>query len=285
MKLHRETGFVTDHVTLSVTNNIAEVQFNRPDKLNALNAAMFDALLAVGAQLQQMQKIRAVILSGIGKVFCAGLDIELLRQMLSVGESDPNEAQWLAKKLLPRTHGSANIFQHVVLMWRQLPMPVIAAVHGVAFGAGFQLMLGADIRYVDPTAQLSVMETQWGLVPDMAGTLLMRQLARDDIVRELTFSGRVFLGAEAMQMGFATALHEQPYEAAHRLALQIAARSPDAMRAAKRLLNAAGEVDAATLLAAESREQQLLMGSPNQVEAVRANLEKRAPLFRDPPLR
>lgn len=276
---------MTDHVTLSVTNNIAEVQFNRPDKLNALNAAMFDALLAVGAQLQQMQKIRAVILSGIGKVFCAGLDIELLRQMLSVGESDPNEAQWLAKKLLPRTHGSANIFQHVVLMWRQLPMPVIAAVHGVAFGAGFQLMLGADIRYVDPTAQLSVMETQWGLVPDMAGTLLMRQLARDDIVRELTFSGRVFLGAEAMQMGFATALHEQPYEAAHRLALQIAARSPDAMRAAKRLLNAAGEVDAATLLAAESREQQLLMGSPNQVEAVRANLEKRAPLFRDPPLR
>lgn len=271
---------MTEHVTLSITDKIADVRLNRPDKLNALNAALFEELAAVGEQLQQRHDVRAVVLAGNGDAFCAGIDLELLRCLQTASAGDQ---AGLDKKLLPRTHGEANLFQHVVLMWRQLPMPVIAAVHGVAFGAGLQLMLGADIRYVCAATRLSVMEIQWGLVPDMAGTLLMRQLARDDIVRELTFSGRVFSGAEALSMGFATALHDKPHEAAQRFALQIAARSPDAVRAAKRLLNAANEVEAATLLAAESREQQQLLGGANHAEAVRANLEKRAPVFRDPP--
>jgi len=155
---------------------------------------------------------------------------------------------------------------------------VIAAVHGAAFGGGLQLALGADIRIVAPDAKMSVMEIKWGLVPDMAGIVLMRELARPDVVRELTFTGRQFSGEEALQIGFATQVSPDPYEEALALARTIARQSPDAIRAAKRLLNLPTH-DPAAVLMAESVEQQRLIGSPNQVEAVRANLENRLPVF------
>ena len=163
-----------------------------------------------------------------------------------------------------------------------LPVPVIAAVHGVAFGGGFQLMLGADIRILAPDTTLSIMETKWGLVPDMAGMALMRLFARDDVVRELTYSARSFSGTEAVGFGFATRTAADPLAEALALAREIAARSPDAIRSAKRLFNLNGNLDLAEILRAESREQGPLIGSPNQIEAVRANLERRAPLFIDP---
>ncbi|MBL0900489.1 MAG: enoyl-CoA hydratase/isomerase family protein [Reyranella sp.] len=166
------------------------------------------------------------------------------------------------------------------MVWRELPVPVIAAVHGVAFGGGFQIALGADIRYATADARFSVMEIKWGLVPDLAGTQLMRHLAREDVVRELTYTGRIFDGAEAQQMGFVTRVVDDPRAAALETAREIASKSPDAIRADKRLLNAAVATDAASGLMMESVEQQKLIGSPNQLEAIMSNLQKRAANYR-----
>ena len=184
-------------------------------------------------------------------------------------------------RLEARTHGISNRPQYAAWIWREVPVPVIAAVHGVAFGGGFQVMLGADFRYVAPGTRMCVMEMKWGLVPDMAGTQLMRHLAREDVVRELTYTGRIFSAEEAVDLGFATRLCDDPHGAALETAREIASKNPDAVRAAKRILNQAPYADAAAGLLSESREQDLLIGSANQIEAVKANLEKRAPKFED----
>ncbi|MBR0757198.1 crotonase/enoyl-CoA hydratase family protein [Bradyrhizobium jicamae] len=260
-----------DRIRLTVANGIADVQLNRPDKLNALDPAMFVAISEAGARLRDDRSIRVVILSGEGDAFCAGLDMERL------------VATTEGQSILPfadlgrRTHGIANWAQHLVWLWRELPVPVIAAVHGIAFGGGFQLMLGADLRYLAPGTRCAIIEAKWGLVPDMAGTQLMRHLAREDIVRELTYTARIFPAEEALAYGFATRIVDNPHDAARQTARAIADRSPDAIRAAKRLLNLAAECDAATGLAAETDAQKALLGTPNHIEAVRANLERRAP--------
>jgi enoyl-CoA hydratase/carnithine racemase len=260
-------------IRLTIEDGVADVRLNRADKMNALDPAMFEAIADAGARLADDSGVRAVVLSGEGRAFCAGLDVE---RLMAAARGEP---------LLPfadlskRTHGIANFVQHIVWLWRKLPVPVIAAVHGAAFGGGFQLALGADLRYVAPGTRLAVLETKWGLVPDMAGTQLMRHLAREDVVRELTYTGRVFSAEDALAYGFATRLATDPLAAAMVTAREIATRSPDAIRAAKRLLNLAVACDAGTLLAAETAEQRALLGRPNQVEAVKANLENRAPVW------
>ena len=181
----------------------------------------------------------------------------------------------------PRTPGGANRAQQAVMVWREIPVPVIAAVHGVAFGGGFQIALGADMRYATADARFSVMEIKRGLVPDLAGTQLMRHLAREDVVRELTYTGRIFDGTEAQRLGFITRVVADPRAAAFETAREIAGKSPDAMRAAKRLLNFAVATDAKAGLLAESAEQQKLIGSPNQLEAIMSNLQKRAANYKD----
>jgi len=226
--------------------------------------------------------VRAVVMSGQGKAFCAGLDMASFERMGKGAASAVLGAAASGADLSARTHGISNAAQYVAMAWREVPVPVIAAVHGVAFGGGLQVALGADIRIVAPDTKLSVMEIKWGLVPDMGGMVLMRELARSDVVRELTFTGRVFLGDEALQLGFATRLAADPLAEALRMAHDIAARSPDAIRAGKRLLNASLSLGARDLLIAESVEQQALIGSRNQVEAVQANIERRPPRF-DPP--
>jgi enoyl-CoA hydratase/carnithine racemase len=215
--------------------------------------------------------LRAVVLSGKGKAFCAGIDVGTLHAFMDAG----------AGKLAKRTHGITNLYQQAAWIWHELPVPVIAAVHGVAFGGGFQLALGADIRVATPHARFSIMETRWGLIPDMAGTQLMRHLARDDIIRELTYTGRVFCAAEAHSYGFVTQIREDPLVYALTVAHEIASRSPDAVRAAKRLLNGAASLTPAAGVLAESIAQNALMGSDNQREAVKANIGQRAPQFRD----
>ena len=264
-----------DRIHLTITDGVADVRLNRADKMNALDPAMFKAIAGTGARLKENASVRAVVLSGEGRAFCAGLDVERMTAMTR-GESILPFAD-----LTRRTHGIANYVQHIVWVWRELPMPVIAAVHGVAVGGGFQLALGADLRYVAPDTRLGIIESKWGLVPDMAGTQLMRHLAREDVVRELTYTARTFSGEEALAYGFATRLEADPRAAALATARDIAARNPFAIRAAKRLLNQAVACGAAAALAAETDEQRELIGSPNQVEAVRANLENRAPNFAD----
>ncbi len=192
---------------------------------------------------------------------------------------DPNRQSM--NNIVERSHGDANRFQQVVWGWRMLPVPVIAAVHGTAFGGGFQLMLGADMRYVAPATRLSIMEIKWGLIPDMAGTQIMRHLAREDVVRELTYTGRIFSAEEGEKYGFVTRLVDDPHAAALETAREIAGKSPQAIRAAKRLFNQAGIVHPLDGLTMEAVEQQKLIGSPSQMEAVMANLEKRSPRFMD----
>ena len=261
---------MNDRVSIEITDGVADVRLNRADKMNALDPAMFQGIAAAGETLASATNVRAVVLSGAGRAFCAGLD---MGSFAGIGGG--------AADLQERSHGSANLFQHVAWLWRQLPMPVIAAVHGVAFGGGFQIMLGADVRIAAPGTKLSIMEIKWGLVPDMAGIALTRGLMRDDVLRELTYTGRIFTAEEGVTNGCITRLDPEPHVAAMAVAREIAAKSPDAVRGAKRLYNQAVDQDATALLRAESHEQKRLVGRPNQMEAVMANLEKRSPVFRD----
>jgi len=267
-----------ERVSISVSQGVADVRLVRADKMNALDMAMFEALVAATDRLAKEKRVRAVVLSGEGRAFCAGLDMGRFAAMKDKGGNGIPGGE--KRDLTIRTHGKANFAQQAVWGWRQLPVPVIAAVHGVAFGGGFQLALGGDMRFVAPDTRMSVMEIKWGLVPDMAGTPILASLVRDDILRDLTFTGRIFSAQEAMTFGLATRICDDPRAAALEAAREIAGKSPDAIRAAKRLLNNL-TVDPGPALLAESVEQQKLIGSANQLEVVRANLEKRAPKFAD----
>lgn len=267
-----------ERVSISISEGIADVRLVRADKMNALDQAMFEALVAATDRLSKEKGVRVVVLSGEGRAFCAGLDMGRFAAMKEKGGNGIPGGE--NRDLTKRTHGQANFAQQAVWGWRQLPVPVIAAVHGVAFGGGFQLSLGADMRFLSPDARMSVMEIKWGLVPDMAGTPILASLVRDDVLRDLTYSGRIFSAQEAMAFGLATRICDDPRAAALEAAREIAGKSPDAIRAAKRLLNNLS-IDPGPALLAESVEQQKLIGSANQTEAVRANLEKRAPRFAD----
>ena len=258
---------MTDRVTLAVADGIADVRLSRPDKMNALDPAMFAAVAATIDRLAAEPGVRCVVLSGEGRAFCAGLD---MASMAGGGSGLDLDA---------RVHGPANLVQHVAWGWRALPMPVIAAVHGVAFGGGLQIVAGADLRIAAPATRFAIREVHWGLVPDMAGPALWRRQVRDDVLRELTYTAREFDAAEAQRHGFVTRLADDPLADALALARTIAARSPTAVAAAKRLYTLAADADAATVLAAESDEQRRLLRSPEQVEAVRAGMERRAPVL------
>ncbi|MGY3239267.1 MULTISPECIES: crotonase/enoyl-CoA hydratase family protein [unclassified Bradyrhizobium] len=267
-----------ERVSISISEGVADVRLVRADKMNALDQAMFEALVAATERLSTEKGLRAVVLSGEGRAFCAGLDMGRFAAMKEKGGNGIPGGE--NRDLTKRTHGQANFPQAAVWGWRQLPVPVIAAVHGVAFGGGFQLSLGADMRFVAPDARMSIMEIKWGLVPDMAGTPILASLVRDDILRDLTYSGRIFSAQEAMNYGLATRICDDPRAVALEVAREIAEKSPDAIRAAKRLLNNLS-VDPGPALLAESVEQQKLIGSANQTEAVRSNLEKRAAKYVD----
>lgn len=267
-----------ERVSISISEGVADVRLIRADKMNALDQAMFEALVAATERLSKEKSVRVVVLSGEGRAFCAGLDMGRFAAMKEKGGNGIPGGE--NRDLTKRTHGQANFPQQAVWGWRQLPVPVIAAVHGVAFGGGFQLSLGADMRFLAPDARMSVMEIKWGLVPDMAGTPILASLVRDDILRDLTYTGRIFSAQEAMTYGLATRICEDPRTAALEVAREIAGKSPEAIRAAKRLLNNLS-VDPGPALLAESVEQQKLIGSANQTEAVRSNLDKRAAKYVD----
>ncbi|MFC3711217.1 crotonase/enoyl-CoA hydratase family protein [Sphingoaurantiacus capsulatus] len=250
---------MADCIRIEVADGIADVRLNRPAKRNALNLDIFEGLAVAIARLAQRQDIRAVVLSGEGDAFCAGIDMELLSNPAPLAD------------LAARTHGAANLFQYAAWGWRMLPMPVIAAVHGVAFGGGLQVALGADLRVARPDARLSFMEGKWGLVPDMAGTLLLRDLVRDDVARDLLFTARQLTGEQGAALGLVNALHAEPREEALAIARSIAVMNPEAVRAAKRLLNRKLAIEAEGQLVAEAREQQaLLAGGAVQAAVAKA---------------
>jgi enoyl-CoA hydratase/carnithine racemase len=273
------TRGMSDRVTLTISDGIADVRMNRPDKRNALDGAMFQGLAEMGERLKSEPGVRVVVLSGEGSSFCAGLDFASF-QMMSSGDRPAlsEDGSPGAMKEGRITH----LGQQVCWVWQEIPVPVIAAVHGHALGGGIQIALGADIRIVHPDTQLSVREVHWGLVPDMSGTLMLSSLVRADVAKELVFTARVFDGTEALALGVATQLSEEPHAAALSMARVIADRSPDAIRGAKALLNGLFNAGAAQQFAEERRVIGALIGGVNQVEAVMANFEKRPPSFTDP---
>lgn len=269
---------MTERVTISIKDGIADVRMNRADKMNAIDPAMFAGLNEAGRKLKNDKSVRVVVLSGEGRAFCSGLDFSSFKAMAGEGERETGSSVFGERD----PDSPANVAQSAAYIWFELPMPVIAAVHGVAFGGGLQIALGADIRYVTPDCRMSVLEIKWGLVPDMSGTQIMRHLLPLDVIKELTYTGREVSGAEAVQMGLATHVSDNPYDSAMELAKLIASKSPHAIRADKKLLNAAGVVSVAEGLKLEETLQRELIGTPNQVESVMSNMEKRAANYTDP---
>ena len=260
-------------VRTEIDGPIAEVILSRSEKHNGLDLDMFEAIVAAGEALLDDKSVRVVILHGEGKSFCAGLDFKWVMMAGEAGQ----------EKLLHRPEGRAdNLAQRVAWIWQELPMPVIAAVHGTCVGGGFQIALGADIRIVHPESKLAIREMHYGIIPDMGITVTAPKVMRADIVKELTFTARSFTGADSKDYGFATSLSETPLAAARELARSIAARSPDGVRAAKAMLNRAPADDPVAAFALETELQRPLLRSPNQLEAVRAAMMKQEPKFEDP---
>lgn len=266
---------MSDIVKLNIENNVAEVTLNRPDKYNALNMEMFERIISVGESIIEDKSIRVVVLNGEGKGFCAGLDFESFLAMGGGGSVDDIE-------LFNRQQGNpANMAQDVAYVWKRVPVPVIAAVHGVAYGGGLQIALGADIRLAAPKSKFCVMEIKWGLIPDMSASQTLRDLVRLDVAKELTYTGKIVQAEEAQKLGLVTRISEDPLEEARQMAKLIASKNPDAIRAGKKLFENAWHGDSEAGLVLEENLQKKIIGTPNQLEAISANFEKRDPNYQD----
>ena len=262
---------MNDRVAVTINDHVAEVMLNRPEKLNALDMDTFKALDEAGRTLAAETSVRAVVLHGAGENFCAGLDLSVMQGAVDLG----------AAMLEPVDGSPANVFQRAGYAWRELPVPVICALQGVVFGGGFQIAIGADLRYAAPGSRFSIMESKWGLIPDRAISTTLRQVLPPDRIKELAWSARVFDADEALQLGLVTAVVDDPLAAAREQAALLRQRSPEAVRGIKRLVNEAWQGSEPEALALEAQIQLGLLGTANQVEAVRANLEKREPQFAD----
>lgn len=260
-------------VLIDVDNHVATVTLNRPEKRNAVDFDMFRGIASAADTLRANPSVRAVVLCGDGPDFCAGIDLSVFSgEGVGAGTVDLME---------PGTESGANFFQAAALCWRDLPMPVIAALQGSVFGAGFQISMGADLRYAARDARMSIMEVRWGLIPDMGITVTLPGLVTEDRVRELAYTGRIVEAKEAQRLGLVTDVVDDPLASATALAHEIAAKSPDAVRAIKRLIGESWTREKRASLRLEAELQSGVMASPNQREAVAANLEKRQPIFRD----
>ena len=263
---------LSDRVSVTVAGHVATVTLTRPDKHNALDAAMFEAILGAARRLAGEPGVRAVVLHGEEPSFCSGLDLASLMS----GEGGPAGVTERLRETPP------NWFQRASHDWVTLPVPVIAALHGTVFGGGLQIALGADIRIAAPDARLSVMEVKWGLIPDMGITRTLPRLVSIDVAKELTFTGRIVSGEQAAALGLVTRVDADPLTAARALAAEIAQRSPDAVRGAKRLYDESWTGTPADTLGLEASLQGALIGTPNQLAAVAAGLSGEPGEFVDP---
>jgi enoyl-CoA hydratase/carnithine racemase len=276
---------VNERVTVAIDRGVADVRLNRPDKLNALDTDMFVGLVDAGARLATEPSVRAVVLSGEGRSFSAGLDFSWFTAMAdggrATGDGEPTGGDGL--RTIGGTEGRiTHLAQQAAHCWSEVPVPVIAAISGHCLGGGLQIALGADIRIVHPDASLSVLEIRWGLSPDMTGTATLPRLVGPDVAKELAWTGRTVSGEETVRIGLATRSSDTPLEDAMALAREIATKNPHAIRGIKRLVEQSGRVPLAQQYADEREVIGSLVSSPNQVEAVAAFFEKRDPTFADP---
>lgn len=257
-------------VTTTIKDYVAHVELSRPDKMNAVDPDMIAGIIEAGEALRGNKEVRAVVLSGQGNAFCAGLDVA---SFSALAQNNPMES------FMARSHGPSNDYQHVSMVWSQIEVPVIAALHGVCFGAGLQIASGADMRIAAPDTKMCIMEMKWGLVPDMGGMVLWPRLMRSDVLRKLTYTGDQFTAEAGQEYGLVTEVDADPVARALEIANVLASKSPSAVRAGKALVSFAYQNDEAAVLMEESRAQASLIGQPDQMEAVMANVQKRAPKF------
>jgi len=273
-------SLIHERVELTVENHVAHVTLSRAEKMNALDVTMLEAIPMLGEKICADSSIRAVVLSGAGGNFCSGLDKSNFAAILNE-EGLPLNKDKPKFVLAERTHGISNALQYVAWMWRELPMPVLVAINGAAYGGGLQIALAGDCRYAAPDSTFSILEMKWGLIPDMSSTQTMRHLVRDDIIRELTYTAKFFTAEQAKEWGFITDIVDDPVAHALSLANEIANKNPDAIRASKKLIEAANYQTAEEGLLMESVEQDKVIGQANQIEAVVAQMESRQPKFKD----
>jgi enoyl-CoA hydratase/carnithine racemase len=278
---------VNDRVTVAIDRGVADVRLNRPDKLNALDTDMFVALVDAGTRLATEASVRAVVLSGQGRSFSAGLDFSGFRAMAdggrTAGDGEPPAGDGARLRTIGATEGRiTHLAQQAAHCWSEVPVPVIAAIWGHCLGGGLQIALGADLRIVHPDAALSVLEIRWGLSPDMTGTATLPRLVGPDVAKELAWTGRTVSGDEAARIGLATRSSDTPLDDALTLAREIATKNPHAIRGIKRLVEQSGRVPLAQQYANEREVIGSLVSTPNQVEAVAAFFEQREPDFADP---
>lgn len=259
---------MSERVRIDRHDSIAEVVMNRPDAINGLDYEMFTGLVGAARALGRDRSVRAVILRGEGRGFCAGLDFKSWGRQR--GRMLRSFMKWGVKK--------TNLYQEAGYCWRRLPVPVIAVVHGACYGGGMQIALGADFRFAAPDADLSIMEAKWGLIPDMSGSVTLRELLPMDQAMRLTMTGERFSGTRAKALGLVTEVSDDPL-AARALAAEIATRSPDAVALSKRLFHSSWTVSERRAFRVESALQLKLLLGANHKEAVKANMEKRAPRF------
>jgi len=265
---------MSDRVSITINDNIAEVALSRPDKMNALDLEMFRAISDAGDSLKGNKDVRAVVLYGQGPNFCAGIDTSVFGQMIA-------EIDSLRDQMLNPPKGElANSFQKPSFVWQELGVPVIAALQGTVFGGGAQIALGADFRIAAPDLQFSIMESKWGLIPDMGLTQSLPKLLRADQAKELMMTARVLNADEAHSMGLVTRLAADPLSAAREFATELVKRSPEVLRDAKRLVEETWSAPMGQGMKLEAELQAKIIASPNQIEAVMANVQKRQPEFK-----
>ena len=257
------------NVTCTVDEGVARVWLDRPDKLNGLTLDMLAELAATSRRLAKDKTLRAVILTGAGESFSAGLDF-------ASALKDPRR---IATTFIPSLLRGTNTFQEASWGWRRLPVPVIAVVHGHCYGGGLQIALGADFRYSTPDAQWSVLEAKWGLIPDMSGIRSLRELVGIDTAKLLTMTGETFSGERAQELGLVTEVSADPMTAADELVEQLRTRSPDAVAAAKRLFDDTWSASPRKTFARERAEQLALLVNANTKIAREAAFKRERPVF------
>ncbi len=261
---------MTATVDLVIEQGIATVTLNRPDKMNGLDLEMIDQLCATGKALRSDKSVRVVILRGAGPCFSAGLDFAKVMKQPS----------GIMRAFLRPIWKDRNAFQQCCWVWRELPVPVIAAIHGHCYGGGLQIALAADFRYASEDARLSVMEIRYGLIPDLTGTRTLSELVRMDVAKELSMTGRILPAAEAQELGLITRLVEDPYTEALATATQLTEKSPDALAGIKKVFHENWTADESAALGNERSIQARLLMGQNQRRALKAGMRKERPKFR-----
>jgi len=260
---------INDRISIDFRDHTAVVSLSRPEKFNGMDLEMMQALLAAARRVRKARDVRAVVLRGEGEAFCSGLDFarvmgrpaRVLTRFFAFWRKD-------------------NFFQRVCLAWRDLPVPVIAVTHGYCFGAGMQLALACDFRFSAPACEYSIMELEWGIIPDMSASVTLRELVPSDVAMELAMTGRKFGADEALELNLVSRIEEQPLDAALAFAEDLARRSPDAITGIKKLFRSTRTGSERSALRRERWLQTKVMLGGNQREAMRAKREKREPVFR-----